>query len=90
MSTGGSLGYDQLEYSAGREPADSIDDFDPHELIGVAQGSPAPGRPPGRPFGGEDFGETPSQTTRQLSASQARELLGQAARAGGDQAAGLW
>lgn len=85
MSSGGSLGYDQLEYSGGREPADSIDDFDPHELIGAAHGSPAPGRPPGRPpFGGEDFGETPSQTTRQLSASQAMELLGHAARAGGD------
>lgn len=28
---------------------DSVDDFDPHELIGGAHGSPAPGRPPAPP-----------------------------------------
>src|SRR6185503_14540254 len=56
---------------------DSIDDFDPGELIGnqIAHGSPAPGRPPQPPngeYGGEtefdlDFEPSPSQATRQMS-----------------------
>jgi pilus assembly protein FimV len=56
---------------------DSIDDFDPGELIGnqIAHGSPAPGRPPQPPNGeyaGEtdfdlDFEPSPSQATRQMS-----------------------
>lgn len=57
---------------------DSIDEFDPDELIGrsMAHGSPAPGRPPRRPSGGYaaeadsfelDFEPSPSQATRQMS-----------------------
>jgi tetratricopeptide (TPR) repeat protein len=58
-------------------PRDSIDEFDPAELIGraIAHGSPAPGRPPQRPNGGFapegdfelDFEPSPSQATRQMS-----------------------
>ena len=41
---------------------DSVDDFDPNELIGrVAHGSPAPGRPPQRPFGGQPLPSNPAQ-----------------------------
>jgi len=54
---------------------DSIDDFDPDELIGngMAHGSPAPSRPPSRPKPHEtenfemDFAPSPSQATRQMS-----------------------
>ena len=57
---------------------DSIDDFDPDELIGsqLAHGSPAPGRPPRRPNGAYqaepdsfelEFEPSPSQATRQLA-----------------------
>jgi tetratricopeptide (TPR) repeat protein len=57
---------------------DSIDDFDPEDLIGrqVAQGSPAPGRPPQPPDDGDaidpdnfdiEFEPSPSQATRQMS-----------------------
>ncbi|HEV7559515.1 MAG TPA: hypothetical protein VGO00_28760, partial [Kofleriaceae bacterium] len=54
---------------------DSVDDFDPDELIGngMAHGSPAPSRPPSRPKPHEtenfelDFGPSPSQATRQMS-----------------------
>ncbi|HRC54714.1 MAG TPA: tetratricopeptide repeat protein, partial [Kofleriaceae bacterium] len=83
-SEAGPGGYDELEYGGDRDPSDSIDNFDPLELIGAAHGSPAPGRPPGRPRN-DDFGESPSQTTRQLSAAQAMELLGQASRSLGDE-----
>ena len=60
-------------------PRDSIDEFDPDELIGrpLAHGSPAPGRPPQRPNAGYapqdpdhfelEFEPSPSQATRQLS-----------------------
>ena len=63
---------------------DSIDEFDPDELIGrpSAHGSPAPGRPPQRPNGGYatdaefeiDFESSPSQSTRQLSPEVAEAL----------------
>jgi tetratricopeptide (TPR) repeat protein len=54
---------------------DSVDDFDPHDLIGngMAHGSPAPSRPPSRPKPHEtenfelDFAPSPSQATRQMS-----------------------
>ncbi|HEY0986814.1 MAG TPA: tetratricopeptide repeat protein, partial [Kofleriaceae bacterium] len=56
---------------------DSIDDFDPGELIGnqIAHGSPAPGRPPQPPNGDYatetefelDFEPSPSQATRQMA-----------------------
>ncbi len=60
---------------------DSIDDFDPDDLIGnrVAHGSPAPSRPPQRPNGyGEDqfdmdF-EPSSSSTRQMSPEHAEAL----------------
>jgi tetratricopeptide (TPR) repeat protein len=64
-------------HDAGRASRDSIDEFDPDELIGaMAHGSPAPGRPPRRPNGGYaqdaesfelDFEPSPSQATRQMS-----------------------
>ncbi|MBA3460036.1 MAG: tetratricopeptide repeat protein [Deltaproteobacteria bacterium] len=63
-------------------PRDSIDDFDPDDLISgrVAHGSPAPGRPPQPPqyedaYGGE-FAEhqDPSQSTRQMSPEHAEAL----------------
>ncbi|HEX4418409.1 MAG TPA: tetratricopeptide repeat protein [Kofleriaceae bacterium] len=69
---------------------DSIDDFDPDELIGkpIAHGSPAPGRPPQRPLqpafdddAGDpdafdiDFGPSPSQATRQLSPAVVEALV---------------
>ena len=69
---------------------DSIDEFDPDELIGagagaqrsIAHGSPAPGRPPRRPNGGFapeadfelDFEPSPSQATRQMSPEIAEAL----------------
>lgn len=60
---------------------DSIDDFDPDDLIGnrVAHGSPAPGRPPQRPTGyadeqyDMDF-EPSSSSTRQMSPEHAEAL----------------
>lgn len=63
---------------------DSIDEFDPDELIGglLAQGSPAPGRPP-QPPGGDypaegdfelEFEPSPSQATRQMSPEIAEAL----------------
>jgi len=65
-------------------PRDSIDEFDPVELIGrsIAHGSPAPGRPPQRPNGGYapeadfelDFEPSPSQATRQMSPEVAEAL----------------
>jgi pilus assembly protein FimV len=103
----GGQDYNDFEYEDG---ADSVDNFDPNEIIGlgkhIAHGSPAPGRPPGRPsvspnvsarvpasaslltgaggrsamrpLQGDDFVESPSQETRQLSAEQASALLGRA------------
>jgi pilus assembly protein FimV len=66
---------------------DSIDDFDPGELIGnqIAHGSPAPGRPPQPPngeYGGEtefdlDFEPSPSQATRQMSPEVVEALTSQ-------------
>jgi pilus assembly protein FimV len=86
-STTGGMGYDDFEYGEGAvardagDSIDSIDNFDPHELIGAAHGSPTPGRPP-RPTPQDDaFRESPSQTTRQLSAEQASALLGRAQEA---------
>jgi tetratricopeptide (TPR) repeat protein len=68
----------KLTGGQGRDPRDSIDEFDPQELIGhhLAHGSPAPGRPPRRPNGGFaqdaesfelEFEPSPSQATRQMS-----------------------
>ncbi len=63
-------------------PRDSIDEFDPAELIGnrVAHGSPAPGRPPQPPANGyadEQFDmdfEPSSSSTRQMSPEHAEAL----------------
>ena len=60
-----------------RSKRDSVDDFDPDELIGgrVAHGSPAPGRPPAPPENFElEFEPSPSQSTRQLSPAQVDAL----------------
>ncbi len=65
-----------------RSHRDSVDDFDPDELIGrVAHGSPAPARPPQRPLiGGSkenyelDFDGGPSQSTRQVPPEQIEAL----------------
>jgi pilus assembly protein FimV len=82
-SLGATLGYDDFEYGEGAlvRDADPVDDFDPDEIIGGAHGSPAPARPPERPLEGDDFGESPSQETRQLSPEQAQALLGRASEA---------
>ncbi len=60
---------------------DSIDDFDPAELLGqVASGSPAPSRPPVRPGGINETGDfelefsPSSQSTKQISAAHAEAL----------------
>jgi pilus assembly protein FimV len=74
--------------SGGRR--DSIDDFDPNDIIGrspIAHGSPAPGKPPRRPGGGAsgsggfgsdeldlEFDPSPSQSTRQMSPDHAEAL----------------
>jgi tetratricopeptide (TPR) repeat protein len=62
-----------------RQKRDSIDDFDPDELIGrpVAHGSPTPQRPPAPPVPRQSYEQTdnfdlefepsPSQSTRQMS-----------------------
>ncbi len=118
-SLGGGQDYNDFEYDAG----DSVDDFDPNEIIGMgartpagaalAHGSPAPARPPARPelaprpaaatkparsahvvpapartghsmarpLAAEDFVESHSQETRQLSAEQAAQVLGRASEA---------
>ncbi|MDB4956866.1 MAG: repeat-containing protein [Myxococcales bacterium] len=101
------LELDDLELSApppamavargggGARPAaarrDSIDDFDPNDIIGrapMAHGSPAPGKPPRRPgnaagsggFGSDEldleFEPSPSQATRQMSPDQVSALAG--------------
>jgi len=65
--------------SRAMSPRDSIDDFDPDELIGrvhdVAQGSPAPARPPRAPQRGyeADF-ESHGQSTRQVPPDQIEAL----------------
>ncbi len=58
---------------------DSIDEFDPDDIIGnVAHGSPAPGRPPRRPPEPEpfdiEFDPSPSQSTRQVPPEQVEAL----------------
>ncbi|HTR56107.1 MAG TPA: tetratricopeptide repeat protein [Kofleriaceae bacterium] len=61
---------------------DSIDEFDPDELIGnrMAHGSPTPSRPPQRPQGAQDenfdveFEPSPSQSTRQVPSDQVEAL----------------
>jgi tetratricopeptide (TPR) repeat protein len=61
-------------------PRDSIDDFDPEELIGsMAHGSPAPGRPPQRPGSFDqgyeiDFDSQHGQSTRQVPPEQIEAL----------------
>ncbi|MEO8706913.1 MAG: tetratricopeptide repeat protein, partial [Kofleriaceae bacterium] len=67
-----------------RQKRDSVDDFDPHALIGnrVAHGSPTPQRPPAAPAGRHyepdnyelDFDHSPSQSTRQMSPEQVERL----------------
>jgi len=53
-----------------RDPRDPIDEFDPDELIGnpLAQGSPAPGRPPQRPNGG--YAHAPGEFEFEAATSQ--------------------
>jgi tetratricopeptide (TPR) repeat protein len=72
-----------LPIGRSRSPRDSIDDFDPNDIIGhVAQGSPAPSRPPQRPRGGYpdeggydlDFDSQQSQSTRQVPPEQIEAL----------------
>jgi tetratricopeptide (TPR) repeat protein len=60
---------------------DSIDEFDPDELIGgnrrIAHGSPTPGRPPQRPSEEQfdvEFEPSPSQSTRQVPSEQVEAL----------------
>ena len=62
-----------------RDVRDSIDEFDPDELIGspMAHGSPAPPRPlpvPPRSMDLEDFDPGLSQSTRQMSPEQVEAL----------------
>jgi tetratricopeptide (TPR) repeat protein len=86
------------EFDAGRASRDSVDEFDPDELIGaMAHGSPAPGRPPRRPNGGHpaeaaeadnfelDFDPSPSQATRQMSP----EIVEALASSHGDELGGM-
>ncbi|MBA3456642.1 MAG: tetratricopeptide repeat protein [Deltaproteobacteria bacterium] len=55
-------GQRPMGIARGGSPRDSIDEFDPHELIGrVAHGSPAPSRPPQRPSE-QNFGVDTSQS----------------------------
>jgi tetratricopeptide (TPR) repeat protein len=82
--------------SRSHDSRDSIDDFDPDELIGnqIAHGSPAPGRPPRRPNGAYqaevehpesfelEFEPSPSQATRQMAPEVFDALA--ASRAGED------
>src|SRR3569833_3857239 len=64
--------------SRGLSPADSIDDFDPEELIGgrgIAHGSPAPGRPPRPPAREFDASfDSHGQSTRQVPPEQIEAL----------------
>jgi len=58
---------------------DSIDEFDPDELIGnrMAHGSPTPARPPQRPQDENfdiEFEPSPSQSTRQVPSDQVEAL----------------
>ena len=58
---------------------DSVDDFDPDDLIGdpdLAHGSPAPGRPPGPPMreSFDEFAPSPSHATRQVPPDQISAL----------------
>lgn len=68
-----------VQASGRRRPAhDSIDDFDPNDLIGgIAHGSPAPGRPPQRPeyLGLPDFDEA-SRSSRTDVDHAARDFNG--------------
>jgi len=61
----------------GLSPSDSVDNFDPDELIGgrdIAHGSPAPGRPPRAPLQSfEEFGSH-GQSTRQVPPEQIEAL----------------
>jgi len=67
-----------LSPGRGRGEIDSIDDFDPDELIGgrdIAHGSPAPGRPPRAPA--HDFEanfDSHGQSTRQVPPEQIEAL----------------
>jgi len=62
----------------GSNVRDSVDEFDPDELIGrVAHGSPAPSRPPQRPNDQNfdlEFEPSLSQSTRQMSPAHAEAL----------------
>ena len=62
----------------GMQARDSVDEFDPDELIGrVAHGSPAPSRPPQRPNDQNfdlEFEPSLSQSTRQMSPAHAEAL----------------
>ncbi|MEO8839956.1 MAG: tetratricopeptide repeat protein [Kofleriaceae bacterium] len=64
--------------SRGVSPRDSVDDFDPDELIGgkdIANGSPAPGRPPRAPVQEYDASfDSHGQSTRQVPSEQIEAL----------------
>ncbi len=71
-------GQRPMGIARGGAPRDSIDEFDPHELVGrVAHGSPAPSRPPQRPSDQNfdlEFEPGLSQSTRQISPEQSEAL----------------
>src|SRR5207247_2786129 len=70
-----------MAVSRGNSPRrDSVDDFDPAELLGrnhIAHGSPAPARPPLRPARDSiefEFDAPSSQSTRQVPPDQVQAL----------------
>lgn len=71
-------GQRPMGIARGAASRDSVDEFDPHELVGrVAHGSPAPSRPPQPPNDQNfdlDFEPSPAHSTRQMSPAHAEAL----------------